>query len=101
MKNLMLATATVLALSSTAVLAQSSIENPGLNGATLGNSQPGVTAGVPYPAQGGTTGAAGVQRPATRRDGAQPAGNDDNSNSAMAAPHSSISPGQRNESNGP
>src|ERR1700761_4325156 len=101
MKNLMLATATMLALSGTVELAQTSIENPGSNGATLGNSQPGVAAGVPYPAEGATTGAAGARRAASRRDGAQPAGNEDNSNSATPAPHSSISPGQRNEANGP
>ena len=49
MKILTLAVATALTLISTLALAQSAIENPGMNGATLGNSMPGTTAGVPYP----------------------------------------------------
>jgi hypothetical protein len=51
---------------------------------TLGQSMPGANAGVPKPST----------------DGAQPAGNEDNSNSAVPPPHSGISPGQKNESNG-
>src|SRR5271163_2015026 len=49
MKILTLAAATALTLISNLAFAQSAIENPGLNGATLGNSLPGATAGVPYP----------------------------------------------------
>jgi hypothetical protein len=41
---------------------------------------------------------AGVLR--DRSAGAQPAGNADNSNSAVPAPHTRISPGQKNEENG-
>jgi hypothetical protein len=49
MKILTLAVATALTLISNLAFAQTAIENPGLNGATLGNSTPGTTAGVPYP----------------------------------------------------
>jgi hypothetical protein len=49
MKILTLAVATAFTLISNLALAQTAIENPGMNGATLGNSMPGATAGVPYP----------------------------------------------------
>jgi hypothetical protein len=49
MKILTFAVATALTLISNLAFAQTAIENPGLNGATLGNSMPGATAGVPYP----------------------------------------------------
>jgi hypothetical protein len=45
---------------------------------------PGANAGVPKP----------------RTDGAQPAGNSDNSGGATPSPSSPISPGQKNEENG-
>jgi len=54
------------------------------NGTTLGESMPGTNAGVPKP----------------RTDGAQSAGNADNSGVAPAS-SSRISSGQKNEPNGP
>src|ERR1700723_3262364 len=58
MKILTLAAVTALTLINTLAFAQTSIETPGLNGATLGNSMPGATAGVPYPRPTETYGSA-------------------------------------------
>jgi hypothetical protein len=93
MKFSTLALATIFALSNTFVFAQntssggSSAAAPttgsSTNGTTLGQSMPGANAGVPR----------------SRTDGAQPAGNADNSGGVAPSPSSRISPGQKNEAN--
>jgi hypothetical protein len=100
MKFSTLALASAFALTGTLALAQNSPSGGGAasgspagetttgsstNGADLGSSMPGTNAGVPKPSS---------------TDAAQPAGNANNSG-VVPSPSSRITPGQKNEANGP
>jgi hypothetical protein len=94
MKPSTLALVTVFALSSTFAFAQNSSSGGGsaapAAAPTTGASTHGTTQGQSMPGA-----KAGVQKGIT--DGAQPAGNADNSGGAVPSPSSRISPGQKNE----
>ena len=90
MKLSTLALASAFAVSGTLAFAQNS--TPDRPAAATAATPPTTTTGTAVP---GTSGG-----PRDRSDGAQPAGNADNSNSATPAPSSRISPGQKNEENG-
>ena len=93
MKLSTLALASAFAITGTLAFAQN----------TTAGSQAAPAAGSTATAPNTTTGTAvpgASGGPRDRSDGAQPAGNADNSNSATPAPSSRISPGQKNEENG-